>query len=189
MTRLTDERFEELVRLGSEAWERCAAERGALFHPFLPADPQAARELLAARPEGAETFLELGSGVGVITIVADLLGYDAYGIEIVPELVTEAEQLAAHFGSRATFVEGSFVPPELRDDVDLMSADFLTVTEGIDAYDELGMTMADFDLVYAFPLPGEEDWTIELVRRCAGPRTSLVCFSNRDGFVHTELER
>ena len=35
----------------------------------------------------AVSFLEWGSGTGVITIMADMLGFEAYGIEINPALV------------------------------------------------------------------------------------------------------
>ena len=54
--------------------------------------------------------------------------------------------------------------------------------EGADAYGELGMDIADFDLVYAYPWPGEEDWLIEMVRRFGGPRTSLMIYTVRDGY-------
>ena len=64
------------------------------------------------------SFVELGSGAGVVTILADLLGFDAYGIELDPWLVDAAARLAASVGSGAEFVAGSFVPPGLRETVD-----------------------------------------------------------------------
>ena len=84
--------------------------------------------------------------------------------------------------SGATFVEGSFVPPDYRDQVDLLMSDYMTPTEGADAYAEIGLDLADFDLVYAYPWPGEEDWLIELVRRHGGPRTRLMIYTVRDGY-------
>ncbi len=185
---MNEEVFEELVRLGAESWDRFG-ERPGVFHRFIPTDPRGAREQLEARRPRADSFLELGCGVGVITILADLLGYEAYGIEIEPALVQESWRLAEHFGSKATFVAGSFVPPAARDDVALLSADFNTLTEGDDAYEELGMSIADFDLVFGYPWPDEEEWMLELVRGGAGARTALLCYSVRDGFTLTELGR
>lgn len=183
--RLSEEVFEELLLRGSEIWRDFTASRGGRFTLVIPADQRDARAALEEQSACASSFLELGSGAGVITILADLLGFDAYGIEIEPGLVEASQDLAEHLGSGATFVEGSFVPVEFRDEVELLSGDFVTVSEGADAYDELGLTLRDFDLVYGYPWPGEEDWMVELVRREAGPDTSLMMYSVADGFQVT----
>lgn len=177
-----DPRLDEILRLGSEAWRDFCAERSGEFHRVIPADHALAIDVLRDLRERNNTFLELGSATGVITILADLLGYEAYGIEIEPSLVETAERLAEEVGSGAQFVEGSFVPPSYRDEVDLLESDYLTPTEGLDAYDEMGLEIADFDLVYAYPWPGEEDWLVEMVRRFGGPRTTLMIYTVRDGF-------
>ena len=177
-----DARFGDLLREGAEIWRDYCQDRAGEFHRVIPADHAAAIGALAAERARAHTFLELGSATGVITIIADLLGFEAYGIEIEPDLVEISEDLAARVGSGATFVEGSFVPPDYRDQVDLLMSDYMTPTEGADAYDELGMDIADFDLVYAYPWPGEEDWLIEMVRRFGGERTSLMIYTVRDGY-------
>ena len=74
------------------------------------------------------------------------------------------------------------MPPDYRDQVDLLMSDYMTPTEGADAYAEIGLDIADFDLVYAYPWPGEEDWLIKLVRRHGGPRTRLMIYTVRDGY-------
>jgi hypothetical protein len=177
-----DPRLDEVLRLGAEAWRDFCAERAGEFHRVIPADHALAIEVLREQRAHANTFLELGSATGVIAILADLLGFEAYGVEIEPTLVEVAERLAEEVGSGATFVEGSFVPTEYRDEVDLLESEYLTPTEGADAYGEMGLEIADFDLVYAYPWPGEEDWLIEMVRRFGGPRTSLMIYTVRDGF-------
>lgn len=179
---IEDPRIPDLLREGHALWRDYCQSRASEFHRVIPADQAAAVDALAAQRPHAHTFLELGSATGVITILADLLGYEAYGIEIEPDLVRAAEDLAARTGSSATFVEGSFVPPDYRDEVHLLESDYLTPVEGADAYDELGLDLADFDLVYAYPWPGEEDWLIELVTRYGGPRTRLMIYTVRDGF-------
>jgi hypothetical protein len=178
----TDEALDHLLRRGAELWRDFLAGQGSLFHGFIPADHRGAYEVLARERAGAHSFLELGSGLGVITVLADQLGFDAYGIEIEPELVDISRGLNDEVGARATFALGSFVPEDFRDEVSLLDAEFHTPTEGADGYDELGMDLASFDLVYAYPWPGQEEWMEELVRRGAGPHTRFMTYSVSEGF-------
>ena len=179
--------LDELVHAGTTSWEAFRKSLGGAFHTFLPADYRGAHDQLARLRPRADSFVELGSGVGVHTIIASLLGYDAYGIEIEADLVEEAERLGARFGARPTFVEGSFVSPEYREDVELLPSDFLTEADGADAWDELGMTLADFDVVYVYPWPGEEDWLEEMVRRFATPGTLLLMYASGEGYLVREV--
>ncbi len=180
---LTDDVFETLAHEGAAVFERIARDHDGAFPNLIQADIRGARESLRdLRPRG-RAFLELGSGLGIITIIADLLGYDAYGIEIEPRLVDESFRLAESCGSTAVFVEGSFVPPDFQEEVELLNADFDTVTAGADAYEEMGMAIGDFDLVYAYPWPDETEWLHSLYHRYAAPHGALLTFSVRDGFV------
>jgi hypothetical protein len=176
-----------LLRQGAAAWREFLAGRDDHFHLFIPADQRVVYERLRELRAGAHSFLELGAGMGVITILADLLGFDAFGIEIEPELVEESRSLAARFDSGATFAEGSFVPADYRDEIALLDAEFHSPAEGADAYAELGMEIADFDLVYVYPWPGEEEWARELVRRNAGANTMLLTYSVSEGVELHEL--
>ena len=81
-----------------------------------------------------------------------------------------------------TLVEGSFVPSECQDEVENLSADFLTPTAGACAYDELGLELDDFELVYAYPWPGEEDWLLDIVRRFGHRDALLVTYDVAEGF-------
>ena len=179
---LTDEVLETLVRDGEVLFDRFTGTSDPAFTNLILADPYGARETLHDLRSRGRSFLELGSGLGIITIIADLLGYDAYGIEIEPRLVDASYRLAESCGSTATFIEGSFVPPGFQEEVDLLDAGAFTVTDGADAYEEMGMTIADFDLVYAYPWPDETEWLHALFHRYAGPAGALLTYSVRDGF-------
>ena len=179
---MTSERFAKVLREGAEIWRDYCQDRSGEFHRVIPADHAAAIEFLRPERARAHTFLELGSATGVITILADLLGFESFGIEIESDLVEISEDLAARVGSNATFTEGSFVPEEYRGEVHLLESDYLTPTEGDDAYSAMGLEIRDFDLVYAYPWPGEEEWLIEMVRRFGGDRTRLAIYTVRDGF-------
>jgi hypothetical protein len=76
-------RLESLIEEGSDIWESFDREvRQQHWHPFVAADyGRVLQDLLALRAPGLR-FLEWGSATGVITIMADLLGFDAYGIEL-----------------------------------------------------------------------------------------------------------
>lgn len=178
----SEQALDHLLRRGTELWRDFLAGRGSLFHGFIPADHRGAHEVLARERDRAHSFLELGSGIGVITILADRLGFDAYGIEIEPELFETSRELNEEVGAGATFALGSFVPEHFRDEVSLLDADFHTPTEGADGYEELGMDLGSFDLVYAYPWPGQEEWMEELVRREAGPHTRFMTYSVSEGF-------
>ena len=176
----------ELIDAGSDVWDEFRARAYDRFHRFIPCDHFAAYEALRKLRDRASTFVEFGSASGVVTIIADLLGFEACGIELEPHLVDRSIELAKRFHSRATFAEGSFVPPEYQDDIENLSADFHTPTTGACAYDELGADLDEFDLVYAYPWPGEEDWLIEIVRRFGRSNALLLTYDAAEGFRLSE---
>src|SRR5512141_877538 len=108
-------RLGTVMEEGREFWgdfDRQVRQRE--FHPFVPANyDRVLRTLLRVRAPGLR-FLEWGSATGVITIMADLLGFEAFGIEIDAELVAYARDLARRHGSRARFAAGSFLPTGYR---------------------------------------------------------------------------
>ncbi|MCP3914696.1 MAG: hypothetical protein GY711_03950 [bacterium] len=114
--------------------------------------------------------------------MADLLGFEAYGIEIEPLLVERSIVLGEQFGSGAAFVEGTYTVPEYQDETELLSGDFLTPTDGACAYEELGLELTDFDLIFAYPWPGDEEWLLELVRRHARADAILLTYDVCEGF-------
>jgi predicted O-methyltransferase YrrM len=176
------ETLQRLLREGAESWEEFRALAAERHHRFIPSDHVAVYAELRRLSADASSFLELGSAAGVVTIMADLLGYEAYGIEREPWLVERSAELAERFESRASFAEGSFVPAAFEDDVEHVPSDFLTSDAGACGYDELGLELDDFDLIYAYPWPGEEDWLRELVRRHARPGAMLLTYDVREGF-------
>ena len=177
--------LDRLLRAGGEAWQELQRRTGPRHHLFVPCDQRDAYEALRRLRAQAATFLELGSGTGVVTILADLLGYEACGIEIDPWLVQRAVRLAEQFGSGATFAEGTFVPEQDQDQVEHLASGRITVTGGANAYEELGLELTDFDLLFAYPWPGEEDWLHTLVQRHARRGAILLTYDSREGFVES----
>jgi hypothetical protein len=178
--------LDRLVREGGDAWEEYRARAKDRHQLFIPCDHRGAHEALRELRSRALTFVELGSGAGIVTIMADLLGFEAYGIEIEPWLVDRSIELAEQFGSAAIFAEGTFVPPAYQDEIEHLSGDYLTPTNGSYAFDELGLGLSDFDLVFAYQWPGDEDWLGELIRRHARANAILLTYDVREGFQVTE---
>ena len=183
--RCTDEVFERLLQRSNDEWE-AFSERRPAFQRFIQADLRLAHKALVEARDAAGglglRFVELGSGVGSIAILADLLGFDSYGIEVDRELYETSLALAEEFESRVELVEGSFVPPEFMDSVEHFDDEFPTPIDGAHAYAELGLDLEDFDLIYLYPWPGEEEWYAELLERFAGAHAKQLTYSHKDGF-------
>lgn len=167
-----------LAQLGDEGWEiwarfdRDVRSRG--WHSFVPADYERVLLVLMALWKPGLRFLEWGSATGVIAIMADLLGYEAYGIEIDGDLVDVSVELAERYGSGARFAAGSFLPEGYTWRPTNGDGRLGTVGEGASGYLKLGRALEDFDLVYGYPWGGEEPMMHDLMRVHGGRDAELV---------------
>lgn len=163
------------------------------FHPFVPADYSRMFEAIdelrhsdqLPQRSGPPTFLELGSATGVITIIADLLGFDATGIELDGDLVATARRLAARYGSKARFVCGSFLPTGYKWRPSTGDGRMGTIGSGPSAYLELGRALDDFDVVYAYPWDGEAPIMHDLMRQYGSPSAHLLLMDAVEGLQIT----
>ena len=81
-------------------------------HGYVSADYLLVYEALSRLQGSVLSVLEWGAGLGVVTIMASRMGFDAYGIETEPQLLMHAEQLARQYGPDAESAQGSFVPDD-----------------------------------------------------------------------------
>lgn len=170
-----DARLKALIDEGWEIFERFdETVRQKTFHPFVAADYERVLRALVPVCAPGVRFVEWGSATGVITIMASLLGCDAYGIELDPSLVKVARQLASKFESGATFAAGSFVPAGYRWRPATGDGRLGTIGDGPSAYPMLGLALDDFDVVYAYPWGGEEPMMIDLMRVYGGAGARLL---------------
>ncbi len=126
-------------------------------------------------------FLEWGSGIGAATCCAALLGYNATGIEINTDLVEISLGLAEDYQIEAEFICGSFVPRGGEDLVGWQEEITWLETEGDDAYQDLEMEVEDFDLIYAYPWPGEEQIVFDIFEKFASNGALLLTFHGQEG--------
>lgn len=179
---------DDVAWLIADAQKRVEAfsdEHAASVPAFVPSDFETVYRGLAAiasrRLATGRRFVEWGSGIGVITCLAEGLGFDAVGIEIDSQLADIAEALAEEHGMTAQFARGSFLPPgsqprlEMPDDVAWLT------THGPDGYEVLEMEPDEFDLVFAYPWPGEEEVIFDVFAGCGAMGALLLTYHGQDG--------
>jgi len=172
----TRQRLDALIDEGQRVWRRFDEDvRSRNWHPFMPADYRSMVEALIPLRAPGLRFLEWGSATGVITIAADMLGFEAYGIEIDPQLVDIAREIASKFDSNARFAAGSLFP----DDYEWLSAEGdprrgTLSTDARAGYAGLGLELQDFDIVFGYPWGGEEPIMRDLMKKRAAPHARLM---------------
>ena len=104
---------------------------------------------------------EWGSGFGVVSSLASMLGFSVCGIAIDSALVAASRALAGDFALPVEFVHGSFIPPG----AEAHAAEAYTdnnaeyswlIKDAENAYTKHGLQLDSFDIVFAYPWPGEE---------------------------------
>lgn len=124
---------------------------------------------------------EWGSGLGIVALMAACQGFHACGIEIDSGLVDEANALAGDLGLDVEFVCGTFVPEGGEDLTDVPQEFGWLSAGGACGHDLLGVVPDEFDLVFAYPWPGEEQVIEDLFERFAGDSALLLTFHGLDG--------
>jgi hypothetical protein len=175
----------QLIADAQRRVEEFSDQYSATVPAFVPSDFELVYRGLAAiqsqRLATGRRFIEWGSGIGVITCLAESLGFDAVGIEIEPQLVDRANALAARHGVAVQFVHGSFLPRgaeprlEMPDDVAWLT------TTGETGYDELELEPDEFDVVFAYPWPGEEEVIFDVFADSAAVGTLLLTYHGQEG--------
>ena len=126
-------------------------------------------------------FCEWGSGAGVVTCLAAMVGFDACGIEFETDLVELSIRLAHHYHLRAGFCRGNFVPRGGQKIADEVSEFEWLATGGPDPYDQMDLEINDFDMVFAYPWPGEERVIERLFDRFASNGALLMTYNGAEG--------
>lgn len=151
---------EILLRETAEAMEDWQGNREN--HTFVPADYVLVFDALCAlrprMPKGETRFLEWGSGLGVVTLLAASLGWNAGGIELQPGLVRESRSIAKRFDIPASFIQGSFFPQDK------------------DVVDNLVDMCGKVDLLYVYPWPDQELEIFDLFDRMAKSGAYLLTY-------------
>jgi hypothetical protein len=136
----------------------------------------ALREVEASELISGRWFCEWGSGLGVVSCLATMLGFEARGIEAEGDLVMAARRLACDFALPAEFARGNYVPEEAHG---LLAGDrefaWLSDVTG-SGYEALGLGLDDFDLVFVYPWPDEAGFVVDLFEGYARAGALLLTY-------------
>lgn len=153
---------------------------------FVPSDfvtvYHALRAIAEANLARGNSFCEWGSGLGVVASLAAMLDFKVCGIEIESGLIGAARSLADDFGLPVEFIQGSFIPQGAEADVaeayaETSAAYFRLDTDAEEAYAELGLGPNDFDVIFAYPWPGEECLIEGLFEKFAAEEALLLTYT------------
>jgi hypothetical protein len=131
--------------------------------------------LLESQPRRGNRFLEWGCGFAVVTALASTLDLDAIGMEAEGDLLAQGRNTIELWDVDVELVHGDFLPmgaETLADDPTLPSLGH-GLTGG---YEQLGMDLDDFAIVYAYPWPGEDDFHEAVFDRHAAIGALLLLF-------------
>ena len=152
---------------------------------FVPSDFAKLWPALAALQEQSlapgRRFCEWGCGFGVVAGLAARLGFDASGIEIERDLVAGARALLSAHALDVKLACGSFIPPGGEPLAKIRAEMAWLITGGPDGHALLGREPDDWDVVFAYPWPGEEHVVERLFDRFAAPGALLVTWRTEKG--------
>lgn len=157
-----------LIQDCKEAGDEISAHSGDYggIPEFEPADGKTSWHLLNSvvkqtLPDRTPVFCEWGSGTGLVTLIASLIGMSATGIEIEEELVDMAGDFSKKFAIPASFIHGSIYPKD-------------NPTPLLD-YKEV-------DLFFAYPWPNQVTQVINLFEQVAASGAVFVCYHGGRNF-------
>jgi hypothetical protein len=167
------------------------SERNRKLPKYLPSDPDLLFAVLHSitaddLPLG-RVFCEWGSGFGVGTGIAALLGYEAWGIEWEDELVGIAEQLALDLGVEANFLATSYLPEGYESaegvggEILIRDAVFTHPDEAAGRVGEIGYEgmdrdLSEVDVFYVYPWPYQQEFMHQLFDELAVEGAILITY-------------
>lgn len=153
---------------------------------FVPSDFVRAYRVVGAVAEShlapGSLFCEWGSGFGVITCLAAMLDFDAVGIEIDDDLVDAAQLLADDYGLPVEFIRGSFLPAGCKVESKVRDGFAWLATDERRPIQDRELEPSDFDVIFAYPWPDEEDATAAIFERYADAGAVLITYHGGDEF-------
>ena len=184
------ERVAALIQKADRRWELfCGIQGNRRLPRFVPSEAElvyAAIDCVTRQglPPGP-VFCEWGSGFGTGACLAALLGYEAYGIEIEPELIDISRQMASELDIPAEFLCASYIPEGFETYAGVGGVDlapfwpYTYPSEAADAglhYDGMPFDIAEIDLFFAYPWPEEQELMQKLFDAVAMEGAILIAY-------------
>ena len=196
---------EKVVALIAEADRRCDAfynaGLGRRFPRYIPSNPAIVHAAIVSLREAGhlrgDVFCEWGCGFAVATCIASLIGFQAYGVEIEPELAELAVKLAEDHKIPVEILNADYLPEGYEEcegvgGKDLLIPEATTSRSGVQlppSYE--GLDPDEVDLFFVYPWPGQEELMMDLFRAVACPGSILLIYLGDDeiaGYLLDEHE-
>ena len=180
------EPFASLIQDADDHWDKFWAQKLNKRYPqyvaSVPAQVYAAFKYV--RDEGlalGEHFIEWGSGFGVATSLASLLGFEATGIELEDGLVEIAESLAEKHQTGAEFITTTYIPEGYISYDHVGGSDIVPYESfGHQAepprYDGMDIGLDEIDVFFVYPWPGEQEMMLKLFQSVASEDAILIAY-------------
>src|SRR2546425_11853089 len=181
-----------LIATCSRGWERFFADHDDHHTPrFVPSVPERVfavlEEVTTRNLPPTRVFYEWGSGFGMATCLAALLGYEAYGLEIDAELVRLSRGIARRLGIPVQMLCTSFFPAGYAASASGDGAALVTPASvrahhdtaearGPLRYDGMEIAITNIGLFFAYPWPEERELMQELFEAVARVGALLVVY-------------
>lgn len=179
-----------LIRAADRQWERFFASEGTRRLPrFVPSEAElvfAAVDCVTRHdlPPG-RVFCEWGSGFGTATCLAALLGYEAYGIEMQPELVAISKEMARNLDIPVEILCTSYIPEGFETYAGVGGEELVKArtfsypgetNEFAPQYEGMARDIAEIDLFFVYPWPEEQDLMQQLFDAVAMEGAILIAY-------------
>ena len=162
---------------------------------FIPSNAELVYKHLSAIVSGdfclGNNYCEWGSGYGVGTCLASLLGFDSFGIEIEPSLVTASKALAKKTHIDVTIIESDYMPEgfdcyEGSGGAELIRPENYVcgTNEHLDvSYEGMEINLDEVDVFFVYPWPGEQEFMLEFFQAIAADGALFLVYLGDDDFV------
>jgi hypothetical protein len=176
----------DLINHADALWEQFWAQKLNKRYPrYVASEPaQVYAALKHVRDEGlalGDRFIEWGSGFGVASSLASLLGFEATGIELEEGLVEIAEKLAEKHQTGAEFIATTYIPEGFisYDHVggsDIVPDDSFGHQAEAPRYDDMDIGLDEIDVFFVYPWPGEQEMMLKLFDSVASEDAILIAY-------------
>lgn len=165
------------------------SERNRKLPKYLPGDSEMLYAALKSVTERelplGRVYCEWGSGFGIGTCLASLLGYEAWGIEIEDQLVDISVELASDLDIVANFLNTSYLP-EGFESYEGVGGEILVRDEGLSypgdisdfepIYDGMDHELVEVDVFHVYPWPYQQEFMHQLFDAVAVEGALLITY-------------
>ena len=162
---------------------------------FIPSNAELVYKHLSAIVSGdfclGNNYCEWGSGYGVGTCLASMLGFNSFGIEIEPSLVTASKALAKKTHIDVTIIESDYMPEGFECYEGSGGAELIRpenyvcgTNEHLDvSYEGMEINLDEVDVFFVYPWPGEQEFMLEFFQAIAADGALFLVYLGDDDFV------